>query len=456
MSPRITLFVICNFLVFQLSIAQLVCIPADAEKLRSTITLPIDIALSDVERLINNSVTGLIYEDNSYTDNDNDQFKVKVWKTGNLRLRPNTANQFSIAVPLKVWAEKGYGAMGYYTYKDCTFQMEIRFKTVFSLSPDWSLRTVTTPDGYTWISKPELDFGPVTIPITPIVERILNSNHASFSRSIDDQIKNYLNFKPYALNAWNMVSMPYLVSDEYKSWLKVTPLGVKATPLRLEKNTFITTLGFDIISQTFTGCKPDDPAAVKNIPQLQLVQAIDPSFNVNTAALIDYNYATELAMQYFNNYKMEFAKGNYELTLHDITVNESDGQLAIYSQVSGDVNGSIILKGQPYYDNEKKEIAIRNTQFDLKTKNLFQKSASWIFNGLIEKNIEKNFKIPATPVLDATLAGLIAAINKEYYKGVSISGKINNMSPTEINAVANGLQVILLTGGEIKLQVTGL
>lgn len=436
--------------------SQALCVPADAEKLRSTITLPVNISLADVERLVNNAVTGLVYEDNSHTDNGNDQFKVKVWKTGNLKLRPNTSNQFSIAVPLKVWAEKGYGALGYYTYKDCTFEMEIRFKTVFNLSPDWNLRTVTTPDGYTWISRPVLDFGPVQIPITPIVERILNNNHASFSRAIDDQIKNYLNFKSYALDAWNLVAKPYLVSEDYKSWLLIAPLGVRATPLRLDKNAFNTTLGFDIISQTITGCKPDDPPAVKDIPQLQLVKSIDQAFAVNTAAVIDYAYATELAMQYFNNYKMEFVKGKYQLILHDITVGEEDGKLTILSGVSGDVRGSIILRGDPYYDPEKKEIGIRNTHFDLKTKNFFQRSASWIFNGLIEKNIEKNFKIPATPVLDATLSGLIAAINKEYYKGVSIQGNITRLQPTDIKAAVNGLQIIVLTGGEIKLNVAGL
>lgn len=209
---------------------QAVCVPAEAAKLQSAITVPIQIPLSEVEKMVNSTLQGLIYEDNSYTDNDNDNFKVKVWKQGNLSLTPNAANQFQISVPLKVWAEKGYGAFGYNTYKDCTFEMEIRFKTSFNIAPDWSVKTVTTPAGYKWITRPVLDFAGVKIPITPIVEKILDQNYAEFSRTIDDQIKQNLNFNTYALQAWNLVQQPYLVSEEYKSWMLITPIGVRMTP----------------------------------------------------------------------------------------------------------------------------------------------------------------------------------------------------------------------------------
>jgi len=435
---------------------QAICVPAEAAKLQSAITVPIQIPLSEVEKMVNSTLQGLIYEDNSYTDNDNDNFKVKVWKQGNLSLTPNAANQFQISVPLKVWAEKGYGAFGYNTYKDCTFEMEIRFKTSFNIAPDWSVKTVTTPAGYKWITRPVLDFAGVKIPITPIVEKILDQNYAEFSRTIDDQIKQNLNFNTYALQAWNLVQQPYLVSEEYKSWMLITPIGVRMTPIRIRNSAFVSTLGFDIISQTVTGCVPVAPSSVRSLPKLQIVPQIDPKFEVNTAALIDYGYATNLAGQYFENYKMEFLNGKYTLYLYDISVGEEDGKLLINSKVRGDTKGDIILKGTPYYDIEKNEIGIMDTKFDLKTKNLFQRSASWLFNGLIEKNIEKAFKIPVGPIIDATKAGLISALNTEYYKGVKVKGGITELKPTAIKPVVDGIQVIIYTKGEINLDVKGL
>ncbi len=55
-------------------------------KVKSSITMPVTIPLSEISNLINASVKDLIYQDDSYTDNNNDQFKVKVWKTRPIRL----------------------------------------------------------------------------------------------------------------------------------------------------------------------------------------------------------------------------------------------------------------------------------------------------------------------------------------------------------------------------------
>lgn len=81
------------------------------QKIPSTISIPFDIAMSDIEKQINSTVNGLIYEDNSYTDDSNDNFKCKVWKKSNILITAATNDVFDFTVPIKVWAEKGIGVL---------------------------------------------------------------------------------------------------------------------------------------------------------------------------------------------------------------------------------------------------------------------------------------------------------------------------------------------------------
>jgi hypothetical protein len=90
-------------------------------KIKSSINIPIKIPLSAVSNTVNASVKNLIFEDNSYEDNDNDQFKVKVWKTKPIKILGGKNENLLIAVPLKIWAEKGIGTFGIYNYQNTTF-----------------------------------------------------------------------------------------------------------------------------------------------------------------------------------------------------------------------------------------------------------------------------------------------------------------------------------------------
>lgn len=81
-------------------------------KLKSHITLPLSIPIEDINSLVNYTVSGVIYEDNSYTDNDNDQFKVKVIKDGDIKITALKDNRLLINVPLKIWSSQGYGGVG--------------------------------------------------------------------------------------------------------------------------------------------------------------------------------------------------------------------------------------------------------------------------------------------------------------------------------------------------------
>ena len=272
--------------------------------------------------MLNQSVTGLIYEDNSYADNDQDEFKIKVWKKGNITIKPNTTNQLKISVPLKVWAEKGIGALGYVSYQATEFELILNFKTVFSIRPDWVIKTVTTPDGYIWVTKPVLKYKYVDVPITPIVANVLDKQHPMFAKKIDEQVVTALDMKPYALQVWKLLNAPFQLSEEYESWLTIRPSSVQMTPLKAQKNNIVSTIGLNVISETSVGKKPVTSlnTASSQVPNLTLVKDVPSTFSVETVADISYSYASELANKSFQFQKIDFLNGKKSVVVDEIIV----------------------------------------------------------------------------------------------------------------------------------------
>ncbi|MBE2274336.1 MAG: DUF4403 family protein, partial [Flavobacteriales bacterium] len=189
-------------------------------KIKSSITMPVKIPLSEIANIINNSVPQLVFQDDSYTDNDNDQFKVKVWKTRPIRLVGGTNQNLLIEVPLKIWAEKGIGTFGVYTYQNTTFETVMYFNSQLTFNNNWTMNTKTQPMGFKWVTKPVLDYGKIKVPITNLVESSLKKQQADFCKTIDEMMLKQLNFQQYAIMAWNQFSQPFNVSEEYNTWLK--------------------------------------------------------------------------------------------------------------------------------------------------------------------------------------------------------------------------------------------
>jgi hypothetical protein len=86
----------------------------------------------------------LIYQDDSYTDNNNDQFKVKVWKTRPIRLVGGTNQNILIEVPLKSGQKKA-SERGLYTYQNTTFETVMSFNAVLNFQNNWTITTSTKP-----------------------------------------------------------------------------------------------------------------------------------------------------------------------------------------------------------------------------------------------------------------------------------------------------------------------
>ncbi|MGB6084886.1 DUF4403 family protein [Moheibacter sp.] len=425
-------------------------------KIKSHLTVPISIPVPEINNLINISVTGVLYEDNSYTDNDNDQFKVRVEKSDKIKLTSLKENRFLIEVPLKIWAEQGYGGLGYYVYQDTNFNVVMKFISSVELKSDWTLQTQTKTNGFEWTVKPVLDYGTVKIPVASLIEKTLTEQQAKFTTVIDDKIKESFDLKPYLLAVWNNFSAPINISEEYNTWLKITPETVYMSPLKIYSDYVQATVGLDLYSETFIGQIPLPSPLQVRFPNFILKQNLSSDFNLKTTANVSYDQATALARAQFLGQEFVLTSEKNKVKITDVKVYSEDLYVVIEAETTGEVTGTSYIKGFPVYDREKKKIVLTQIDFKLKTRNLFQKAVTTLFERKIKRTIGEEYGIPLEDLITESKRSLTMSFNKEYYPGIFLNGRVQDFYPSQILLFNRNMTVVMDTNASLQMRVDGL
>lgn len=418
--------------------------------------MPVKIPLSEIGNMINTSVPYLIFQDDSYTDNNNDQFKVKVWKTRPIRLVGGTKQNLLIEVPLKIWAEKGIGSFGLYNYQSTTFETVMYFNMQLTFNNNWTMVTKTLPMGYKWVTKPVLDYGKIKVPITTLVESSLKKQQADFCKTIDEMMVNQLNFQQYAIMALNQFAEPFEISEEYKTWLKITPISINITPLTFYGNRIDANIGIDTYSETFTGTKPESSRLIRSVANFNLVQQLPQTFLLQTTANIPFSEATAIAEKTFLGKEFDFREGKSKVKITSINVYGDEDRIVIEAQTEGAIEGTSYIAGIPVYDPLKRKIVLSDTKFKLKTKNILYKTATFLFQGKIVKMIEDEYGIPTAELEDSSRKSIEETFNKEYYKGLNMKGKVFKLTPSNIMLNPAGVTAVIDTQAQLELLVKGM
>ena len=165
-----------------------------------------------------------------------------------------------------------------------------------------------------------------------------------------------MNMQPYLVMAWNQFVNPINISEEYHTWLKISPQSLSATPLKVYANQISATLGVDLYSETFTGNQPAAGASVTTVPGFVTKPAIDNVFKLQTTANIPFTEATRLAEQQFLHKEFTFREGKSKIVIESIKVYGKDEKVVIEAETSGTVNGTSVITGTPTYDPVKRKL----------------------------------------------------------------------------------------------------
>ncbi|MDP4266874.1 MAG: DUF4403 family protein [Bacteroidota bacterium] len=420
----------------------------------STVNLPIEADIKQIENMVNNQIKGLIYNDDSFDNNDHDNLMVKAWKKEDISITLS-GNQLNYRIPLKLWVKAGFKVtklgVTLSNYKEIEGAIALKFKTKFSINKDWTVSTLTSADGFDWISSPVLKLGPVDVSVKTVATAILKSKQSVLCSEIDKQVAKNLDIKKYVQDAWNLMQKPINASDSLKLWIKLTPSEIMMTPILGSNGKIKTTVGIKSITETFLGAQPS--AEINpNLPNLKVLNKMDDKFTINLSNTITYNRIEELTKKQVLG--QTYKQGKYVVQVNDIKVYGSNDKLIVALDLLGSLKGKVYLSCKPVYVDSTMTIVMTDVDYELKTKNVLIKSADWLYHGGFLKMMTPYLKYSLKDKIEESKEMVQKALdNNQITKNITLKGNIDDLNIDNIYLTQDAIKVVVLAQGNLKILV---
>ena len=197
----------------------------------STIGLEIDLFIPKLEKSLNHSLNGVLYEDHNLKD---DGYEIKLTKANQIKLQLK-GNVIEYTVPLDIWLKTGFqkDVLGFpiESFYEATGVIELKLSSKVLLSKDWSLNVTTQLVSHRWIKEPQLKVAGFNLPITTIANIALDNSKARLEEEIDKSIRGFVDLRQIANKFWSEVQESTLLDKENQIWLTIMPKEVFLTPL---------------------------------------------------------------------------------------------------------------------------------------------------------------------------------------------------------------------------------
>lgn len=417
----------------------------------STINLPVEIPLQEVQKQINAELKGLLYEDSSMEDND---FVIKIWKRNNIIIQAE-GELFKIMVPLRVWTKAGLDLGGFglniAETKETEFELDLNFISKISIDENWDILTQTTGNGFEWVKKPVIKIGFFEISLASFAEGMIKGQQEKISLMLDSQVSGQLKIKEHIQKAWNKIQEPLLLSEEYNAWLKVTPENTTATNFQGDGNMARAILG--ISAATHVGKRPEESDEIP-LPPLQTVNQINDKFSIGMIAEISQDQASKLLQENLVNKIFTSDNGKRTVTITSADLYGSGESIVIKAGLAGDVDGTVYLSGIPYYNETDQTLGIKNLDYDLNTKNRLVKTANWFAKTRFISEMEEAFKIPlGKEIAEAKQAIQENLDQKQIAEGVTLDGSLSGLSPSEVYITPTSIVAVVVATGHARIKI---
>lgn len=422
----------------------------------SVFNVPVEVPMAEVQRQVNAQVPAMIYDDNSLDNNGGDNLIAQVKKRAPIFVNSTNGN-LSFKIPLSIYVKAGWKTttlgITLAKYEDTNFDIDLNFTTTIGIDPAWVVNTRTLSNGYTWVSKPVIKLGGFEIPITTVVEKIIDSQLPGLTKMIDEEVKKNLDLKPMLSKTWAQIQNPIQVDEKLNAWLKIRPQEVIMTPLMTKGSNLKMSIGLKAQTESTVGSTPTMETPIK-LPALKTVASVNDKFQVSLMTLVGFNTLKQIATE--QAVGKTFTEGKKSVTITGMDIYGQDNKLVIAVDLTGSVSGKIYLMGKPNFDAATNQLYMDELDYNLETKNALLKTADWLAHGKFVNMMAPYFKVSVKQQIDDARKAIDQNLNKTVTKGVTLKGKLDQLKPGQLLVTEQGIQALITATGALNVLIDGL
>lgn len=413
----------------------------------SVIEIPVRLHRVQLQDDINRQMGDTIY---AAKNADGENLEIRALKASAIQIQI-TGQEIFYKVPLDLWVRKKMRLANL----EGTGALTLNFKTRYQIRDDWTLETHTELVDFLWLKKPVLKTAVFDIPLQFVADLIIKNSRKKLTATIDDQVKKNLDLRKEVSSAWNMLHEPFLLSEEYATWMVLRPKSIYMTPFQTVFDTVQSVIGMESELLVMLGQEPDAQLPAP-LPALQWRKSDRKGFALQLQADIPYTEAERLAREGMVGQRFEQGKKRY-VVVEDLKLFRQGDQLAVQTLLSGSYNGAINLLSTPQYSEEKGRIELEDMDIELKTKNILHKTLGWLFKGVFKNEIRKSLDYYLNYYLDNTKKTLQEEMKDvEVAPGVQLRGQLSRLSVDKLFLTPDAMRVWIGMNGEIEVDVDGL
>jgi len=366
----------------------------------SQINIPLIIKTAELEKTLNTELSGVLYEDNSYTNNDNDNIKITVKKHGQIKI--SAKNDYIIyEIPLKFDVKGRQPVLFTELTAKTDFEVSLKFQSKLDVDQKWNLITKTEALDYTLLNEPALDFGITSISLEGILGVLLANFLDDAAAILDTQIKQNFDTRKYINDLWLDIQKPILLDEAYNSWMKVTPQYFVYSPIRGNNNKISLNIGVNAYIEVITGKRPDLNLN-NDLPDLIKKEKLSDEFFISLKTELYYEKMNEILLENLVGYEYEYS-GSKRIIVTDASVYGNGDRLVVKVTFGGNMKGDFYMTGVPKFDEETKTVFIDDFDFDLQSKAVVLKAAAWVLKGTFNKQINSYLKFSLQEQVDDSM-----------------------------------------------------
>jgi len=406
----------------------------------STLRIPLDFSLRDLEATINKKLTGVFLKEAiAVGDKQKDSVYLALERFDLVKLgwQPGL---LSSEVPLRIEFKFMKKAAGIRIANDKPVVAEVvmRLKSNVMLDDRWGLKSTTEIDTVIWKMEPTLKVVFVNVNLRGLADKYLQRNEEKLTNQFDSLMYEVIDSRKVVERVWNDIHKPIVVKKtepQIGLVAKAEALSSRWNPIHDGHISAMVTLKTRVYSW-FEQPPVIEPAA---LPRHRYAPNEEDELDLYVHASLSFNQINAFINR--NLHKMAYTYNNYVLNLHHAELYGSGQELALELRVRGALRGKIYFKALPYYDTLNQVIGLSNLRYDLSTEEALLNTADWMMHDNLVSILADTVKQDLTEELRALPQLIELAIAR---------GKSGNKIKLSVDSLAITSQASLITAHDIQ------